>query len=416
MRACYPLVALPLCLVAMIARRPDAITRPQFWAEDGAIFYQPAFDGRAAKALLVPWAGYLHVFPRLVAWGASLAPPEWAPGLFNLTALLVASASVWLFTLPLARPLIGSDGLRLAVALLFILGNPAVETYGNLTNAHWWMCLGALLLVAVPLQGRWLVPLACVFVALTTLSSPVPALYVPIALATMAVGGRRYWAAGFALVLGVAVQVGGRFWLAGKEPALPEWQGIVKLLELASDACHATLLHLFPGYAGASEIHYLLPWVGWLLAGLLFGFLVAGALRPWSWRQASLVSGAVYLLVSALMMAAVTRGCCPSSFLLDPIMPRGGRYVFVPCAMCVFLFGLAVQPEFAAPRLRARVAALVLFAAVALCSIAGVPPMILLDDLQWSQHVQEARERGTATIPINPGVPEWNVQLTMPRK
>jgi hypothetical protein len=414
-RFLYGLSTFALCLAAMIARRPDAVTLPQFWAEDGAIFYQPAFDGRNGEAFLTPWAGYLHLFPRLVAWGTSLAPPEWAPALFNAAALLLASASVWLFTLSLARPLIGCDHLRLAIALLFIFSNPAVETYGNLTNAHWWMCLGALTLLAVPLEGS-LVALACGFVALTALSSPLPVLFVPIALVTLTVGSRRYRAAALGLLVGVVLQLAGRFWLSGHEPEIPEAQGIVKILDLTGDAWHATVLHLWPGYAAASGFHAQSASAGWLLAGLLFALLLTGALQPLSRRQICMVGGAVYLLVSALVMVAVTRGCCPSRFLLDQAMPRGGRYIFLPYAMCVFLLGLALQPEIRATTVRPRIAAWILLAAISFCSIAGVPPMIRFDDLHWCEHVREARERGTATIPINPVRPEWEVRLTMSRR
>lgn len=412
----YALGAFALCLAAMIARRPDAVTLPQFWAEDGAIFYQPAFDGRNAEVFFTPWAGYLHIFPRLIAWGTSLAPPEWAPTLFNVAALLVASGSVWLFTLPLARRLIASDSLRLAIALLFILSNPAVETFGNLTNAHWWMCVGALTLIAVPLEGKWLVPLACGFVALTALSSPLPVLFVPIAMLTLAVGGRGYRTSALGLLVGVALQLLSRFWLTGHEPAMPEAQGVLKILGLTADAWHATVLHLFPGYAAASGFQAETASAGGLLAGLVFAILLTGALRPMSRRQACLAGGAIYLMLSALLMVAVTRGCCPSSFLLHPAMPRGGRYIFLPYATCVFLLGLALQPETCAPALRPRIAAWALLAAIAFFSIAGVPPMIHFDDLHWVGYVREARERGTATIPINPGAAEWEVRLTMPRR
>ena len=417
----------------MIARRPDAVTLPQFWAEDGAIFYQPALDGRGADVLFEPWAGYFHLFPRLVAWATSGVPPECTPAVFNGAALLIASASVWLFTLPLARPLIASDSLRLALALLFILSNPAVETFGNATNAQWWMCVGVLVLIAVPIGGpttlaqsvsearrpprlRFGLVWACGFVALTALSSPLPVLFVPIALVMMIAGGRPYRAAGLALVSGVIVQLLGRYFLTGREPALPEEQSFIQILRLTGDSCHATLLHLFPGYAMAAELHEALPWAGWLLAGLLFACLVIGALWPGSWRSVSLVLSAVYLLIAALAVVAVTRGCCPSSFLLNGDMPVGGRYVFLPYTMCVFLLGLALQPRLGAAAFWPRIAALVLLAIVAVCSIAGAPPMILLEDLHWSEHVRAARERGTETIPINPDTSEWKVELRMPWK
>jgi len=409
--------ALVLCLATVVARRPDTVLLPQFWAEDGTTFYQPAFEGRTPAVLLEPYSGYLHLLPRLVAWVAALVPPERAPAVFNTTAVLGACLCVWLFTLPLARPLLASDALRLAVALQFILSNPAVETFGNMANLQWWMCLGTLTLISVPLQGRWLVPLACGLVAMAALSSPMPVLFVPVAILAMAVGGRRYWAAGITLLVGAGVQVLARQCLTGHEPDLPEARSVSTMIAFTLNASYATLIQLIPGYGLAVKLADAIAWAGCVGAGLLFILLVARALWPWSRRQALLVGGAVYLLGIASAVSVLTRWLdWPSAYLLNTPMPLGGRYAFLPYAACVFLLGLAVQQGLRAPTWRGRLGVMFLFAVAALCSIGGRPPMIELVDLEWSRHVQEARDQGEAVIPINPAELGWSVELKMQRK
>ncbi len=49
-----------------MARRPDALFSAQPWAEDGGVFLTQAISN-SWGSLLIPYAGYLHTFPRLLA-------------------------------------------------------------------------------------------------------------------------------------------------------------------------------------------------------------------------------------------------------------------------------------------------------------------------------------------------------------
>ncbi|HEX6492672.1 MAG TPA: hypothetical protein VF112_04115, partial [Candidatus Dormibacteraeota bacterium] len=70
----------------LVARRPDAVTHPQFWAEDGTVYYADAYN-RGASALLSPGAGYLVLTPRLTALLAQPLGLGEAPAIFNLVGL-----------------------------------------------------------------------------------------------------------------------------------------------------------------------------------------------------------------------------------------------------------------------------------------------------------------------------------------
>ena len=52
-------------LVLVLAlHKPGALHTPQLWAEDGSVFLNHQ-DFYGARALLLPYMGYLHTIPRL---------------------------------------------------------------------------------------------------------------------------------------------------------------------------------------------------------------------------------------------------------------------------------------------------------------------------------------------------------------
>src|SRR5436190_23821070 len=83
-----------VCGMILFARRPDLIRLPQFWAEDGAVFFLQSRT-LGADALIEPSAGYLHTVQRLVAWLASWTDPVLSPAIYvgaaGLLTLYVAA-------------------------------------------------------------------------------------------------------------------------------------------------------------------------------------------------------------------------------------------------------------------------------------------------------------------------------------
>jgi hypothetical protein len=76
------------CLI-VVTRRPDAVFHAQFWAEDGWVFYQDAYNFGAWPALFRAYAGYFQILPRLGASIALLVPLTVAPLVLNLIAIAV---------------------------------------------------------------------------------------------------------------------------------------------------------------------------------------------------------------------------------------------------------------------------------------------------------------------------------------
>lgn len=122
-----------LVFLLLACKSPDALSTPQFWAEDGVIFFTQQF-GHALPRLLTSYAGYLHTVPRLVAWLAAAFPYRDAPGIYNFCAIVIDSSAVLYFALR-SRWLV-PIWLTLAI---FALAPTDGEAFGTLTNVQWFL-------------------------------------------------------------------------------------------------------------------------------------------------------------------------------------------------------------------------------------------------------------------------------------
>lgn len=160
------------------------------WGEDGVIFLQDSFSG-VLGPVLTPYAGYLHVLPRLSAEVVSHLPLAWwAAGLAVMAAVLRAALAVLIYSATEGH--LHSRILRLIVAAAFVVlpaGNN--ETINNLANLHWFVFFAAFwTLLWRPSRG-WQIALATLALPLMATTTPVGILLAPIALARLVLPRRR---------------------------------------------------------------------------------------------------------------------------------------------------------------------------------------------------------------------------------
>src|SRR4029078_12523440 len=79
--------------LGLFLRAPDALLNPQFIAEDSTTFFLGQL-GRSLPPLFVGVEGYWVFLDRLIAWYASFFPLTLVPLAYNLSANLMAAASV----------------------------------------------------------------------------------------------------------------------------------------------------------------------------------------------------------------------------------------------------------------------------------------------------------------------------------
>ena len=144
-----PAWILLIVFAGLFFRRPDAFTNPQLWAEDGTVFLQQYLQ-KGAASLFTPYAGYIHLIPRLIAFifGSIHVSLYSIPLLYNLSAFII-TYSVALHLWRCALKLQNSNPVFFATVFLFLpIG---AEMFMNITNIIW---ITALCLIAYLLTGH----------------------------------------------------------------------------------------------------------------------------------------------------------------------------------------------------------------------------------------------------------------------
>jgi hypothetical protein len=145
-----------VCAALVVSRRPDALFHPQFFAEDGAIWYPEAYLSGWLAALFQSRNGYFQTLPRLAADISLLAPLRFAPLIENLIGITVQVLPVNLLLSARCRnwaPLF----TRILLAALY-LGLPNTrEIDAAPVNSQWHLALLACLVVlsCPPHDRKW---------------------------------------------------------------------------------------------------------------------------------------------------------------------------------------------------------------------------------------------------------------------
>lgn len=118
------------------------------WAEDGPVFIEAGIAHPWAS-ITTPYAGYLHLYPRLLSVVAGIAPVPYLPALF-FAGWVAALLFLWHV---LARgfghctmPTIAAS----AVLLGCLLQPHNGETFLALTNSQWWLAAALALMACLP--------------------------------------------------------------------------------------------------------------------------------------------------------------------------------------------------------------------------------------------------------------------------
>jgi len=166
----------------LISRRPDAVLHPQFYAEDGHVWFADAYNLGWWTALFRAQDGYFQTFPRLGAALALLFPLAVAPLVLNLIAIAVQALPV---TILLSKRSAGWGSLRFraAMAAMYLALPNCREMGAIITSSQWIVALCVFLLLAAPAPKGWAGRVIdVVLLALCGLTGPFCFLLVPIAL------------------------------------------------------------------------------------------------------------------------------------------------------------------------------------------------------------------------------------------
>jgi hypothetical protein len=365
-------------LLVMTLRKPDAVLHPQLWAEDGAVFLRDALL-LGPDAILTPYAGYLHVLPRLVAAGAPHLSALHAPWLFTAGAIVPVLLVGGLLA---SRRLPLTAAERLGCMLLVALPPMPGEVLLNLTNSQW--ILGfvlVLLLMAKPAVRASGFITDAGLITLSGLTGPASLVFAPLFV------GRAIWepskgtrvSAFFAVVTaatqGMVLLTSGRLSIGEAAP-----------VDVVMARLGARLAAL-AGFAPSEDAGFLITSI---LLGIVVLFLVLLVLER-VWPAAIALAAGMVLFATVLLGA---RG-------VDGGLAVGGeRYFSLPIALVLWSGLLAWRPYRWLPLL--VVAVVLWLSAPAFC----VPA---LRDLRWPTAAACLDGQKACHVPINPE--GWAIDL-----
>lgn len=402
-RSIFPYFLVVLLIIAY--KSNDALINPQFWAEDATVFFKEQL-GHAWPMLFKPYAGYMHVVPRSVAWIASWFSPARIPMIYNTAAVVIDAAAIC-FVLGRLR-----GHVPLALGLLsFLLVPTNGEIIGSITNGQWLLqfALAAICFcpeVQTSTAKRWIRAAIALAIALTgpfslfiitVVAAVISAAWVCNRFGYRVLDGafQGYWSSRDRLSLlgtavGAAVQL---VLIAGKIPVeAGVHPGTIELMRIAFT--ELVPIHIFN--------NSFLPWKAWLLV--------------WGWIIGALLFGNKLHGQSRLLVLSFMATFAIETFLAIRVRPLdllaqfwpGDRYFYLAKVVFWWSLWMAAANTLSHRYDDARLAVVVLLGLVAL----GNAPLMRrmpFDDLHWQANAATLTTPGDHVIPINPA--PWHITV-----
>jgi hypothetical protein len=389
-----------LAAIAVISRRPDVVLHPQFYGEDGVVWYAQAYNLGWLHALSLPEGGYLNTLPRLAAAFVMLVPFHAAPLVMNLIGMLVQVLPVNVLLSPRCA-VYGSFPVRLLAAAIYLALPNSNEVFVVITNAQFHLALVACLLAFARPPATWLGKIFDISVFLVSgLTGPFCLVLLPLVAAFWYMRRGR-WLVTLMSVLAVTsiLQLNELLHIAPMARRVVDLGATPELfVRILAGNVYVGALIGRNGYAHWKPMTFLLPVA---LAGsalLVYSFLKASLERK-------LVLAFCFLLfVASLWHPLASRPTAVWQLFLES---RGMRYWFFP--MLGFLWSLvwsASEPGRQRP----------VFSLVLLLLVRGVifdwrqlePPN--LDFPHWARKFEAAPRGALVEIPTLPN--GWTLRLT----
>jgi len=380
---------LALCAAILALRRAEAVTNPQFWAEDGYFFERAYVLGW--QSFKEPFAGYLHTILRAIAEVAALTDPARAPAIF-----VACSAAVTLYVagraLSARCPLPRLGG---ACALAVVLVPDTYEVLLTVVNLQWVIGAGlVLLLISRDPRGarQWAHDLAAA--AAMGLTGPFCIILLPLFALRAWLRGTRASAAVAATVAGCALVQG---YLVHTQPPI----------DSGAPGSHVAFSLLLPAVGRRIGGSILMGSLVSAQTDLYFGAAVGAAtlaavaylaFRPGGEREGRALLGLAFF---ALLAASLYRTRHTLDEFFQPL--AHARFVFIPQLAAIWLLLSAVGQKGLAGRLAPWLCAWGL--------LVNIPrfrePAYV--DLHWSSYEGRIRAGLPVKVPINP--PGWYVPV-----
>ncbi|UPG95354.1 hypothetical protein [Luteibacter aegosomatissinici] len=399
-----------LAFLVLAFKSNDALTLPQFFAEDVSIFFKGQL-GHSLPQLWVPYAGYLHVMPRLIAWIGTWFGIAKAPLVYNLAATLLDAAAV-AYTCHRLRSVV-----PFPLAMLTFMAVPVSgEILGTITNAQWFLqfALAAACFTEAENSPGW--PLWVRDLALFLLAVTGPfSIFVMLVVGGLAAASWLDRRLRMGLFEGYLATFSRRF-----EPRVIASIGagaVIQVMVLLTHAPessgeHQSMFHLLRiAFTELAPIHVFgadfLTGNGWLVVyALLFWGLIAG----------KHVDGGKRLVVLAMLVFASAEMFAPISMRdVTPVYQfmLADRYFYVFKVVFWWAVFTAVVAKGSLSRHEAALTVATFIGLVAVTNPDHLRRRPFVD-YHWKQTARELQEPGPHTVYSNP--PGWGVVIETPAR
>ena len=173
-----------LLAAVICARRVDAITNPQFWAEDGCLFFVENATLGFWRALGTFYRDFPYLLPRLIALVGGVGPVAEAPRIYTTSAIALTAFAVATFATRAFRHIVRSDALRVVwcVAVVSLPSAGVAEVVlGTPTNLGWFVAIWLTLLSVMRMPRRgWQLALLGVAAGVAIFSTPLAIITLPL--------------------------------------------------------------------------------------------------------------------------------------------------------------------------------------------------------------------------------------------
>ncbi|MBT1676056.1 hypothetical protein [Curtobacterium aurantiacum] len=187
-----PLVAVVVGLLttALAWYRLGPVPRNTVWAEDGGVFLRERIATGPLDTLLHPYAGYVHLLPRLIVdLGYALPPERYAQVVALASCTVVGGVCALVFVL--SRDVVRPWPLRLVLAAVpVVLPLAPYEISGNAANLHWYLLVLVPWVFAFRTRSWWAAAALAAVAGAAVLTEPLTVLFTPLLLLAWMPGGR----------------------------------------------------------------------------------------------------------------------------------------------------------------------------------------------------------------------------------
>jgi hypothetical protein len=392
-------------LLVIFSRRPDVLLNPQFWAEDGRVWYAEAYNQGAIYSLTTPQDGYFQTISRIGAVFSQMFPLACGPLVFNLIAISAKILVVSFIASSRFSKLIPNVYGRLLIGFIYLALPVAFETHGNLTNVQWHLALlSFLIIIAAPSDKLYWKIFDFTIILISALSGPFCILLLPIVVIKWLITKEKR-SIYFIIILAAvsAIQIIPLL-LTERPSRQPLGANIGLFFEIIGG--HIFFSSIF-GDNNYGHVFYRELWNAWIAAPMvLLGF----SLLIFTFIKSNLELR-LFLIFSGLIIAGALISPAASSeipqweALSTPI--TGSRYWMIPIFCCfVSMIYLAYNAEFSAVRYLSI--GLLTLSLVGIISDWKYPRFEDLNFQKYAAEFKNVPAGQEVIIPINPG---WEMRL-----